>query len=702
MKHWKKILSAIVVLAVAVVVAGVAIIKSLDFNEYRGLIAEQVKAATGRDLTINGKLNLELSLIPAVSVEGVTFANTAWGSRKEMATLKKFAAEVELLPLLSGDIRVKRLVLVGLDLLAETDAQGRGNWVLGSADQKTQKAESKSSGLLPVVQKVRIEDLTVTYKDGRSGQKTALHIDTLDLQTDGLGAPMTVGLSGNLNGNALQAKGQLGPLDVLLKGGKPYPITLTLTAPGVSMDVAGTIAEPRKGRGINLKLSVDGKDLAATAKAAGVVLATLPPVTFSLVLTDPEGAYQLAGLDAKIGGSDLKGRVTVKLTGASPSINADLSSALLDLDSLLPKQSGAAKAPAKKDSKRVFPSSALPVDGLKAVDAKIRLKANRIITGGIAVEDLNLNLTLGAGRLEIKPLAAVISSGKVNATIVVDGSRSPVALSVNLDAQKIDFGALLKQLKLTDIATGNVDAKIDLKGQGASVAAIMAGLNGRARIVTEGGKIDSGVLNVVSSDIIAALPFVDSKGDKQIRCGVIDFEFRTGQAKVKSLVFETGGLSMIGTGGINLADETIDIKINPRAKKVSLLQLAMLPVNVGGTLASPSALPDVGGAAIGAVTGAVSTTKDIASGGLSAIGNLVGVGGNKSGASIDETDYCKAALAGQTVVRSKAKPKPASTSTSSTPPPPGQPSGSMIDKIDKKADEIGKGIDGALKGLFGK
>ena len=49
MKRWRKILSGVVIL----VVAGIVIIKSLDFNEYRGLIAEQVKSATGRNLTIS-------------------------------------------------------------------------------------------------------------------------------------------------------------------------------------------------------------------------------------------------------------------------------------------------------------------------------------------------------------------------------------------------------------------------------------------------------------------------------------------------------------------------------------------------------------------------------------------------------------------------------------------------------------------------
>ena len=189
---------------------------------------------------------------------------------------------------------------------------------------------------------------------------------------------------------------------------------------------------------------------------------------------------------------------------------------------------------------------------------------------------------------------------------------------------------------------------------------------------------------------------------------VVDFDIRKGQAKAKALVFETGGFSMIGVGGINLADETLALNIDPRAKKVSLLKVAMVPVNVGGTLASPSVLPDVAGAAIGVVTGAVSTATDIAAGGLSAIGNLVGGGGEKSGASVDDTDYCKMALGGGAVVRSAAKPAPASTSptsstSSSSAPPPAeqqQPT-SAVDKVDKKVDDIGKSIGGAIKGLFG-
>ena len=156
-------------------------------------------------------------------------------------------------------------------------------------------------------------------------------------------------------------------------------------------------------------------------------------------------------------------------------------------------------------------------------------------------------------------------------------------------------------------------------------------------------------------------------------------------------MFETGGLSMIGHGGVNLKDKTIDINIEPRAKKVSLMKLAMVPVYIGGTLAKPTVIPDLGGAAIGVVTGAVTTT-DIAKGGAS---------GN-----IDDTDYCKLALAGRPLARAKAKPLPAALSSTSQPPPtqPRKPSSgdSPLDKLDRKLDEIDKGLGDALKGLFGK
>ncbi|MGH6661314.1 MAG: AsmA family protein, partial [Rhodospirillales bacterium] len=665
MKGWKKIVSAVVVLAVAVVAAGIAIIKSLDFNEYRGLIADQVKAATGREMTIAGKLDVKISLTPALAVEGVTFANAPWGSRAQMATLKQLAAEVELLPLLSGDVRVKRLVLTGLDVLVETDAKGRGNWELEAPGKKVEAAKpaTETAIKLPVVHAVGMKDIAVAYRDGRTGKTTALRLARLDVEEKGVDAPMTVALTGDFDGKAFEASGRLGPLAALIKGGVPYPVSLRIKALGAEVVVEGVVSEPRamtgldlkvqasgnelaetvtavaaqvsaekfrrlptigpfriaarvKGdtakfsltaidtaigkseqvlatvsgaiadvptaAGLDLKFSLEGKDASPLVKALGLKLPTLPPFKVAAAVTNPKDAYVVNGLDAKLGGSDLKGRLSVRLAGVPrPHLDAEFNADLLDLDALLPR--GPAMPTKKTD--RVFPADPLPVDGLKAADGRVLLKAKRIVAGGIAVENIDLGLALAGGRLEVKSIAAFVGGGRINGEAVFDGARPTPAVTIAASARQVDYGAVLQQLQLTGIARGKLDATVDLKGQGGSLMAIMAGLDGRARVVTEGGQIDSGLLNVLSADVTSALPFYDSKGDKTIRCGVIDFDVKKGRAAAKTLVFETGGISMIGSGGINLADETIAINIDPRAKKLSVLKLTLVPVNVGGTLA---------------------------------------------------------------------------------------------------------------------
>ncbi len=70
---------AVLLLGVAAAVA----LRSLDVNRYKGLIVEQVKAATGRELRIGGNLELKIGLSPAVTAQDVSFANAPWGSRAE-------------------------------------------------------------------------------------------------------------------------------------------------------------------------------------------------------------------------------------------------------------------------------------------------------------------------------------------------------------------------------------------------------------------------------------------------------------------------------------------------------------------------------------------------------------------------------------------------------------------------------------------
>src|SRR3954469_18436648 len=127
----KRLLTGAAIVVVGGVAAMFAILRSVDFNSYKDLVAQQVKAATGRELVLAGDVKVGISLTPHLEIDQVSFRNADWGSEPQMLKLEKLEADVALLPLLSSQIVIKQVRLVGAEILLETDKNGQGNWVMG-------------------------------------------------------------------------------------------------------------------------------------------------------------------------------------------------------------------------------------------------------------------------------------------------------------------------------------------------------------------------------------------------------------------------------------------------------------------------------------------------------------------------------------------------------------------------------------------
>ena len=70
------------VLLIAIVVAVVVVVKSIDSEDVKRQIAEQVSASTGRTLTIAGDLDVGISLTPVLAAKSVTFSNANWAAAR--------------------------------------------------------------------------------------------------------------------------------------------------------------------------------------------------------------------------------------------------------------------------------------------------------------------------------------------------------------------------------------------------------------------------------------------------------------------------------------------------------------------------------------------------------------------------------------------------------------------------------------------
>src|SRR5262245_21779861 len=140
----KFILIGFVVVLLALIAGAFTVLMTTDFNDYRDLVQERMKAATGRDLVIAGNIEAKFSLSPRLSAKQVSFRNAPWSDIPDMASLGDIEAEIALLPLLSGDIRINEVVLRGGQVVIETNKDGVGNWVLDLAPQPAPAPEDSA------------------------------------------------------------------------------------------------------------------------------------------------------------------------------------------------------------------------------------------------------------------------------------------------------------------------------------------------------------------------------------------------------------------------------------------------------------------------------------------------------------------------------------------------------------------------------
>ena len=698
MNKWIKIGGGVVVVLIGVIVAGVAILGSMDFNQYKGLVAEQAKKATGRDLTIAGDLNLEISLNPAIAVDGVTFSNAEWGSKPEMAKVDRFAAEVSLIPLLSGQIVINRLLVEGMDLLAETNKDGVGNWEF-KPGEKAAPSESGGAATLPSVDKVVMRDIKLTYKDGVTGDEKRVALDELTAAAGSIDAPVKIDAKGSLNEKVFEIAGTLGSVAQMTAADGVYPVDVTASALGVQTSYKGTLGTPGGKLNLDGQLSVAIASLKKTLSEAAEIAPQakdVPPIgadkidLSSKVKFDGTNA-SLSGMSLQAGKTDVAGSAQASL-GKTPNIEVALTSNLIDLDELLPKSEKTEEKPAEKPADgRVFPKDPLPLDGLKAVNAKVSFDGKKIVVQGNHIDDVSVRLTLKNGNLQVDPFSAMVAGTKVAGNVGLNGAVSVPTLIAKLNASDLDYGELLRQRGITDIASGKLDADVDVKGAGGSVRAIMASLNGKLFVTTENGKLDSNALNIVSSDVMSALPGFNSKDDKTIQCGVVHFDIKDGIANAKAIVFETGGLSAIGVGTADLREEKLNLIIDPRAKQTSLASAAVVPVAITGTFLEPEWALDKG-----ALLGNTATTvaKGAAAFATMGLSLLAESAAKRAAGAIDTTDYCTPALAGKTVVPGKMEQTDGGGSSSG--------GGSEPAKQDSGSGGVVDGVSKGLKSLFGQ
>lgn len=616
-----------IVLAAAVLLAGLAVlavIAMFDADSAKPRIVAAVLAATGRELVIAGPIRLVPGLLPSLELTDATLSNPPGFSRPQMAVLKRLDLQVALMPLLHRRIEIDRLIIHGADILLELNAAGVGNWrftPLPGEKPPAEKPDAQTAVAAPAnaaspairVARIEIDDGQIGYRNARMVAPVVLAIRALSLTTEAPDQPIRLAMTAAADGVALTLSGSIGPSDALFAGpDRPLNLDLTLASAGASFSAVGTIADPARLSGADLRLGADIPDLAALSGLVRTPLAPLRAISAHTRLTDLAGkpglfsGFTLHDLQVVMPQAGLDGEVSVT-RGSLPLLQGRLHAARIDADAFRAALSAPASAPpataapppapasAQPASNRLISDQDLPLDALREVDADLTVAVDELIQGGVPYRDLALRLVLNNAVLRLDPFTLTPPGGKMRVTLAIDAGKPAPPVAVTIAAPSLSLVPLLAAFRLPPHAQGNLRLEADLHGAGRSLHQIAATLDGSIGLSMENAQIDTRMLG-------EALNSVDllkngKAGFTALRCLAARMDTKNGIGTLRALLLDTAPVRLSGTGGLNLGEETLAIRLQATVRLGATGIGA--PLDLGGSFRAPkvridAAMPEAG------------------------------------------------------------------------------------------------------------
>lgn len=599
LRRWLIGIAAFLVVLVLVVVF-------FPWDLLRGPINRHVSDQLGRRFEITQHLSVRLGRTTTVRADGVEFANPEWASKPYLVKAAAAEFDIKLFPLLLGKVELPRIALTAPEIGLQMEPDGRRTWALSR--------DTSDEGAIPRIDALLIDGGSVDYQ--ASAQGANIHVDFSLAQETAGELPLSYKATGKWKNDAFSANGRTGGVLQLSKDIEaPFPIEVNAVAGKTTLKAKGTIANLANLAGVDASFDLQGRNLEELYKLLGVVLPSTPPYKLRGKLAKHGEVWAATQIQGTLGSSDLSGALSFDQSAAVPLLTGKVQSKVLDFADLapvigLPPPAGptpvnavAAKAepmpaPAKvtktgASSRKVLPVATLDVTRLKAMNADVVYSAADIRHVQVLPLDKgSVHVKLTGGVLQLEPISLGIAGGTVAGTIRIDANLVPAGFSTRLDVRAVQLNQLFPAVETTKSSLGKISGQFDLKGRGNSLAQMLGTSSGDVAVLMGKGEMSNILLEFMGLDGGEVIKFL-VRGDRNVRlrCAAAAFEVKQGLMTTKTIVLDTTDTVINGRGTINLADETLDLILDPAPKDQSILSLRS-PLKIGGTFASPSAGPD--------------------------------------------------------------------------------------------------------------
>jgi len=528
LKFIKWLAGLILTLALLLLVAIIVIPMMVDPNDYRDELTTLVKDKTGRDLALDG--DLQISVFPwlGIDVQALSLSQPEQIGG-DMLSVQNAQLRVKFMPLLSKKVEVDTVVLKDpkVRLVTLKDGTDSFSGLTGDSEEDSSADQQAGAAVALVIQGVELSNGSVIIDDQQAGSRT--EIKDLNLLTGNLigDSLADLSLSGSLIDSAsademlfkltaealidtdtlqvqiadLLATVSQGDLGADLKAQsinvnqaqeivvKELGVTVTspqqiqLSAPEISAKmesqearigllqvvagdfkanlsdlVATQFIDAPKASG---KLSVPGFNAASLLKDFDIDFeptdkTALRNVSLETSFSGGLDSASLKDLIVKLDESTLTGSASVK-DYAEPSVNFDFALDSLNLDRYLPVSEEGEESESVSGGEAL----AVPMVVFKELNANGRFQAKSLISGGLELNDIDVEVASTPGSVTITPKASLYK-GKLDGQIAYSETNDTAKLRIKNDIDLVELGEMLTAADITDQLSGIGSLALDI------------------------------------------------------------------------------------------------------------------------------------------------------------------------------------------------------------------------------------------------
>ncbi|MBM3482898.1 MAG: AsmA family protein [Alphaproteobacteria bacterium] len=458
----------------------------IDWNWLKPTIATEAEESLGRQLAIDGEIEVRFLPTPRISVSDARLANMPGASAADMARAKRLDLELALGALIGGRIEVTNIVLIDPVIELERSASGEANWRFvpkpkpptEPSTAESTPAPSEGEAVLGTggLQTFELVNGSLTFRDAASGQVEHLHSVEASVVAREAGGPYQARGRFKLREAPLSFDGVLGrgPVD----GTAPLSFVLRLEDRDATASFTGTLDRPTS----RLSGTLDAKGASLSAVLDRFAL-TLPaertaldePFALTSVVGGAPDRIDLKDLDLIFGDTTASGALSY-VDSSPPQLDVLLTLNRLDLDRYLdvpaaPDAKGGATArnaaseamapasdvvaPASSSSSQPAPEGkpVLPVD----LVASVNLTIDAVRYRDAVIRSVQSILSLDKGTVTIQQASAELPGGG-DASLVgqIKASKKSPMFEGTLDLRADDLRTLAAWLGV-DLAAVSAD-----------------------------------------------------------------------------------------------------------------------------------------------------------------------------------------------------------------------------------------------------